>query len=48
MKNIPTRQERRNEERREREKKLEKTIARNWVICIGSLAIIVLAMFFLK
>ncbi|MBR4305560.1 MAG: hypothetical protein IKT78_01810 [Ruminiclostridium sp.] len=45
-KKIPTRRELREIERKEHEKKLERTIARNWVICIGSLAIIVAAMFF--
>lgn len=44
-KKIPTRRELREMERKEHEKKLERTIARNWVICIGSLAIIVAAMF---
>lgn len=47
-KRIPTRRELREMERKEQDKKLERTIARNWVICIGSLAIIVLAMFVFK
>lgn len=45
---IPTRRELREMERKEYEKKLERTIARNWVLCIGSLVIIVIAMFFSK
>lgn len=45
-KKIPTRRELREIERKEHEKKLERTIARNWIICIGSLALIVAAMFF--
>ena len=44
-KRIPTRRELREIERKEQQKKLDRTIARNWVICIGSLAIIVAAMF---
>ena len=47
-KKIPTRRELREMERKEQDKKLDRTIARNWVICIGSLAIIVVAMFFSK
>lgn len=44
-KRIPTRRELREIERKEQQKKLDRTIARNWVICIGSMAIIVAAMF---
>lgn len=47
-KRIPTRRELREMERKEQQKKLDRTIARNWVICIGSLAIIVAAMFLTK
>jgi len=47
-KQIPTRRELREMERKKQDEKLNRTIARNWVICIGSLAIIVAAMFLMK
>lgn len=40
--------ERRREERREYEKKLQRTMSRNWIICIGSLAVVILAIFIFK
>lgn len=48
MDRTPEYKRRRAEERREREKKMERTIARNWIICIGSLAVIILAIFVFK
>ena len=48
MKQLPNLKQRRAEERREREKKYNRTITRNWIICVGSLAVIIIAYLFFR
>lgn len=45
MKQEPDYKLKRRMERLEHEKKVSRTYNRNWIICIGSLAIIILAVF---
>ena len=45
MKQIPDYKLKRRMERIEHEKKFNRTVNRNWIICIGSLAVIILAVF---
>lgn len=45
MKQIPDYKLKRRMERLEHEKKFSRTVNRNWIICIGSLAVIILAVF---
>ncbi len=45
MKQEPDYKLKKRMERLEHEKKMSRTYSRNWIICIGSLAIIILAIF---
>ena len=45
MKREPDYKLKKRMERIEHEKKMNRTYSRNWIICIGSLAIIILAVF---